>query len=352
MYQRTFIWMLILSLLVSTLPVVLSQQVPPNYFVYGNVYSSTGAPVPAAVTVYITDVDISKCVTDGTDASGFYQRDVGSFAIPDVVIGHSFIVNATCQGESGNCAFVFDPVANPSQRCDIHLGVAKEEEGRMEVASTSGGGSQEPHPSAITEIKTTSAGVVTESVTVTSPDEKATLMVPEGVTALNVEGNPLTQVSVATAVSIPTLPPTVSLPGPAGIDYTRYAYDLGPDGATFDPPIDFTVTFDPADFTADTKPVIYTYNEEESKWEELPTEVVGNTATTKISHFTIFVLFAVLGETISLPSILTPTPVAAQTPTVVPPVKRPWALIIGIIVAVVVIGATAYYFYTKKKRRP
>ena len=95
-----------------------------------------------------------------------------------------FTCSATCEGETGSCCFILNRAANISQRCDIHLlGVAKEE-GR----TTSGGGSQQLHPPAITEIKTTSAGVVTESVTVTSPDEKATLMVPEGVTALNVEG--------------------------------------------------------------------------------------------------------------------------------------------------------------------
>jgi hypothetical protein len=46
------------------------------------------------------------------------------------------------------------------------------------------------------------------------------------------------------------------------------------------------------------------------------------------------------------PLAATPMP----TPPVVPPVKLPWALIIGIIIAVVVVAVAAYYFYTKKRK--
>jgi len=56
--------------------------------------------------------------------------------------------------------------------------------------------------------------------------------------------------------------------------------------------------------------VIYTY--EAGGWKALKTTVVGNKATTKVTHFSTFVLFA--EEKV----VVTPTP--TPTPTVPPPV--------------------------------
>jgi len=134
-----FMGLTILLFSMISMPTMLSQPVP--YYVYGTVYNSTGAPVPSGVTVYITDTNTSKCVksveTDGAGSYGYYQQDIGY--TPDA-IGHLFVVNATYQGESGNCSFVYDPVGNYSQQCDIYLkapyGVNLTVEGAKTAAKT------------------------------------------------------------------------------------------------------------------------------------------------------------------------------------------------------------------------
>ena len=146
---------ILLFSIISSMPAVFSQQVPPNYFVYGNVTNSTGGLVPAGVTVYIDDTDIPTTVTDDTDANGFYQRDIGSFAIPGLAIGHHFTVNATHQGESGSSSFVFDPVTNPTQRCEIQLGEAAPAAPSVTVIYPNGGEGFLPGASVVVSARAT-----------------------------------------------------------------------------------------------------------------------------------------------------------------------------------------------------
>jgi len=329
------------------MPVVLAQETIPNYFVYGTVYKSSGAPVPAGITVHITDIDISKTVTDDTDAAGHYQRDIGPFAIPGVAIGHHFIVNAMYKGEKGSCSFVFDPVANISQRCDIQLKASATTEER--AGSTTGGEGVYRPPVTMNVPVDPTTGKVTSTTTLIT--EKATLTIPQGIIVKDAAGNPLS--TPITALYTPSTAKTVG---------AITAYDFGPSGTTFSPPIDLVIGYDPADIPAghsESDLVIRMWDG--TAWIDLPTTVdtVAHTATAKVSHFTIFALFA--APPVAPPPTPTPspspTPTPAITPTIPPvtptppvvPPKIPWALIIGIIIAVIVVGAAAYYFYTKRK---
>ncbi len=185
----------------------------------------------------------------------------------------------------------------------------------------------------------TSAVTSTTTLTV----EKATLRIPEGTIIKDAEGNPL-----ATSITMLHIPTTAERVG------AITAYEFGPSGTTFEPPIDLVIAYDPADIPAgfsETDLVIRMWDG--TAWIDLDTTVdtVAHTATTKVSHFTIFALFAALP--ITPPPTPTPTPPPVVTPTPTPPVvvppKIPWALIIGIIIAVIAVAAVAYYFYTKKK---
>ncbi len=185
----------------------------------------------------------------------------------------------------------------------------------------------------------TSAVTSTTTLTV----EKATLRIPEGTIIKDAEGNPL-----ATSITMLHIPTTAERVGAVT------AYEFGPSGTTFEPPIDLVIAYDPADIPAgfsETDLVIRMWDG--TAWIDLDTTVdtVAHTATTKVSHFTIFALFAALP--IAPPPTPTPTPPPVVTPTPTPPVvvppKIPWALIIGIIIAVIAVAAVAYYFYTKKK---
>jgi uncharacterized repeat protein (TIGR01451 family) len=207
-----------------------------------------------------------------------------------------------------------------------------------------GGGAQAPAtgPSE-TPISTTSEGKVESAVTAPSADGKASATISAGIIAKDAAGNPLTKVTVA-------LPAKLPAEVPSNVNYVGYAYDFGPTGATFSKPVEISITFDPAKFEGKT-PVIHTY--EAGGWKALATTVVGNKATTKVTHFSIFVLFA--AEKVEVTPAPAPTAMPAQTatptptPPVAPPVKPPWGLIIGIIIVVIIIGAAAYYYYTKKK---
>ena len=187
-------------------------------------------------------------------------------------------------------------------------------------------------------------GVATSTTTLTV--DGATLTIPEGTIVKDAEGNPL-----STSITMLYTPATAERIGAIA------AYDFGPGGTTFSPPIDLVVAYDPADIPAgysESDLVIKMYDG--TAWIDLPTTVdtVAHTATAKVSHFTIFALFA--APPVAPPPTPTPTPsptipAVTPTPTPTPPVvppKIPWALIIGIVIAVLVIGVVAYYFYTKK----
>ncbi|MBE0516854.1 MAG: hypothetical protein IBX41_05615, partial [Methanophagales archaeon] len=172
----------------------------------------------------------------------------------------------------------------------------------------------------------------------------ATLRIPEGTIIKDAEGNPL-----ATSITMLHIPTTAARVGAIA------AYEFGPSGITFVPPIDLVITYDPADIPAgfsESDLVIRMWDG--TAWIDLATTVntVTHTATAKVSHFTIFALFATPPVA---PPPPTPTPVPPVTPTptptppVAPPVKLPWPLIIGIIIAVIVIIGAVAYLYTKKK---
>ncbi len=91
------------------------------------------------------------------------------------------------------------------------------------------------------------------------------------------------------------------------------AYDFGPDGATFDPPITFTWSYDPdalPEDVAEEDLVIAYYDEAAGKWVELDgvVDTENNTITASVSHFT---TFAIIGTVTPPPP--PPTP-AAFTP--------------------------------------
>ncbi|NQT72508.1 MAG: hypothetical protein HQ553_07020 [Chloroflexi bacterium] len=150
-------------------------------------------------------------------------------------------------------------------------------------------------------------GVMTEDVTLTSDDGTATAEIPTGTTALDSEGNPLSEITVQ--------PPATEAPVPPAANVIVMA-DFGPDGATFDPPITITMIFDPASLPEGVLPedlVIAYYDAATGEWVELSDVVVdteNNTVSGTTSHFT---QFAILAE-----AQVTPAPTETPTPTVVP----------------------------------
>jgi len=133
--------------------------------------------------------------------------------------------------------------------------------------------------------KVSTAGVFTRSVTALSEDGLCTLDIPEGTVGLTEELEPLTEITIL----IMDEPP----PPPEAAHIIGLVYDFQPSGATFEPPIPLTFSYDPADIpegVAEEDLVLAFYDEATGEWIELEGVVdpVTNTITALVAHFTAF----------------------------------------------------------------
>ncbi len=180
-----------------------------------------------------------------------------------------------------------------------------------------------PEPGGVVEDLTgivSANGELTERVTVTSENSNAVLRIPAGTVALDGAGEPLGWITCQPVVDPP--------PPPAGIDII-VAVDFGPDGATFDPPIDLSLIFDRGALSsADTDNLTMAYYDTSAgQWVELGNVVFqSRRVSAQVSHFT---QFAVLEqeETQAEPASTAepePAPTAEPEPVVEPePTQEP-----------------------------
>ena len=124
-----------------------------------------------------------------------------------------------------------------------------------------------------------------------SEDKIVSITTPDGATALDGGGKPLTDVNFTVAEGVPDLPEGVGIIG--------LPYQLGPGGATFEPPVILTWNYDPADIPDGVREedlVIAYYDEYTSGWQDLESIVNAetNTITAPVDHFTTFAVTATL----------------------------------------------------------
>ncbi len=132
-------------------------------------------------------------------------------------------------------------------------------------------------------------GIFTKTAVATSVDGKCKLTLAEGVKGLTGEGRPLTQITVMQMGAPPAPPQNSSIMG--------YAYDLGPNGTSFTPPITLVFNYDESLIpggVAEKNLVIAMTDEAATKWNALNSTVSqeNNTITTNVSHFTAFAILA------------------------------------------------------------
>jgi len=176
------------------------------------------------------------------------------------------------------------------------------------VSSPTGrrGGGGAYHPSVTTNVPVDSEGKVTATTPLTT--DKATLTIPAGIIVKDAAGKPL-----STSITMASTPTTAEKIGAIA------AYNFGPSGTTFSEPIDLVIEYDPADVPAGAELAIKMYDG--TKWVDLPTTVdtVAHTATAKVSHFSIFALFAAAAAPTATPTAApTAIPTAAAAPTAAP----------------------------------
>jgi len=119
--------------------------------------------------------------------------------------------------------------------------------------------------------------------------------------ALDKDGNPLDSLDV----SIDKSPPDP----PEGAHIIGLPYVFSPEGATFDPPITFTWSYDPdalPEGVAEEDLVLAYYDEDAGEWVELDcvVDTVNNTITASVAHFT---TFAIIGS-VTPPVVVPPAP--------------------------------------------
>ncbi|MBM2825162.1 MAG: hypothetical protein HW402_826, partial [Dehalococcoidales bacterium] len=134
-----------------------------------------------------------------------------------------------------------------------------------------------------------STGLFTSSVTAQSSDARVTLVIPVNTVGLTRDGLAVSQIDIVQSIAPAELPPDSGVVG--------YVYDFGPEGATFNPAITLTMSYDPAAIpsgVAANKLIIAYYDTATGKWVNLTSTV--NTAiytvSALVSHFTAFTVLA------------------------------------------------------------
>lgn len=152
-----------------------------------------------------------------------------------------------------------------------------------------GYGDYDPPPKGISESVTgvtTSGGEFTETITLKSADNDLSLVIPEGTVGQTAAGDRLAKVSITKVIG-PPAPPEDN-------NFIGLTYDLEPDGATFDPPITITFTYNPNWIPSGLGPEnlnLRYYDEDTKTWVPLdPKDITidpnTNTISAQISHFT------------------------------------------------------------------
>ncbi len=126
-------------------------------------------------------------------------------------------------------------------------------------------------------------GEVLEAIAATSADDTLTITIPEGTIAKDKNDNPLSSVGVAVDNSPPSPPEDANIIG--------LAYNFGPDGAVFSPPITLEYSYDPdalPEGVNEEDLVIAYYDEDAGEWVGLTCTVdtENNLITASVSHFT------------------------------------------------------------------
>lgn len=169
---------------------------------------------------------------------------------------------------------------------------------------------------------------------ITSEDGKVNIYIPKGTYCLDEEGNRLRKLVIEVAEEAPEIP--------GGYFLLGNAYDLSPDGATFDPYLRLTLAYEEEDIPEEIeeKNLYIAYYSDE--WVPLDSTVdTGeNEVSADVTHFTAFAIMAKAPP----PPAPAPTPIPTPAPPPAPVEPGNWWLIGGIVAAVVIIGgAIAYY---------
>jgi PKD repeat protein len=164
-----------------------------------------------------------------------------------------------------------------------------------------------PDPGKSAKVYTNANGVVTQVIRLLSTDSRAAISIGEGVVARDASGKPLPEISVKVQPS-ENLP---AIPSGSAFTFAGMAYEIGPDGATFSPPITLTFTLPQAQWGQDY--TVKSFDQTSGTWQELPAsfDTATGIVTVQVSHLCCFALF-----TVPHASLVTPTATPVPVPSV------------------------------------
>ena len=146
-------------------------------------------------------------------------------------------------------------------------------------------------PPGVTDVDslTDSSGYFTQAIAIHSQDEKCNLMIETGVMAMTKDKQPVNQISITGMTEAPEDPSEARIVG--------LVYNLGPEGAAFDPPLTLTYNYDPASLPqgiSENSLTIATWDATNGKWIELESTVdsVNHNIQAKVSHFSTYGIIA------------------------------------------------------------
>jgi len=285
--RKTAISIALGLLLVLGATPVLADAIPklPHAF-YGSV-TVNGAPAPDGTQVSAT-VNIGSIIatqnpvttTGGNYGIGSPYLLVQGYDIPDDATITFHVTTALGTVTGGTAAFIQG--GGPTQ-LDIVIAIVAPPPPPPPTIEASFFGDT-------TTVTIDSSGIVQETAEFTSPTGELTITIPEGTMALDEEGEPLTGLTAETMDDPPPPPEDGTVIG--------LAYDFGPDGATFDPPLSLTFTYDPDSLpegVSEEDLVIAFYDEDAAEWVNLVCVVNTdtNTITASVSHFGCFSLMVI-----------------------------------------------------------
>jgi hypothetical protein len=133
----------------------------------------------------------------------------------------------------------------------------------------------------------TKDGIFTETLTASSTDGRAWVTIDEGTQGLTGDGRPLGYISIT--------PMTAPPPPPPGYSTVGLPYIFGPGGATFDPPLTITFSYDPPPLpegSDEDRLTVAIWDVTANSW--LPTVCVvhrdTHTVTAQVAHFSLYEL--------------------------------------------------------------
>jgi hypothetical protein len=170
-------------------------------------------------------------------------------------------------------------------------------------------------------------GSILEAMRLSDDDGRCRVAVLEGTRALSAIGTPLGAIDVRTVLE-PPLPPD-------GHYVVGQAIRLGPEGASFSPPVILTMSYDRASYSdkvIESTLVIASYDVEKERWVECESAVdaVSGTVVAQVGHFS---TFALLGKSANQSSA-----------------SVGWALALGIIAAALTVGLVTFFVVNRRRR--